>query len=391
MLDALIATENRFQTMFEHTPIGTALVDLSGSVVMANDAWCNVFGSPRSAIERAPITAMIHDEDAPSVRAAFGAVVEQAIPHRGTEHRMVRVDGSTGWVQIHQSLISDAAGAPEFVLAHAMDVTDRRRFEQQLQHQANHDPLTGLLNRRGFSAELERQVALSRRYGPSGALLMLDLDGFKYVNDTLGHNAGDELIVAVGRVLRARLRETDVLSRLGGDEFAVILNGVDVEQAMIVAEDIVEAVRGATLLDQPMLRPVTASVGLVAFAAGDMTADEMLMRADLAMYDAKERGKDQVSIYDTPSHPEPRNKTRLTWIDQLNDALLNERFVLEAQPIIDLRSGRITEYELLIRMRGRAASSCPVDVPLHRRAVRPDHRHRPLGRQAGHRPARRSP
>lgn len=349
VLDALIATENRFQTMFEHAPIGTALVDLTGTVVMANEAWCEVFAASRPSVERAGVMSLIHPADAGDAAAAFAAVTEQA-DLAGHEYRMAPGDAGERWVQIHQSLIRDAAGEPEFVLAHAIDVTDRRRFEQQLHHQANHDPLTGLLNRRGFAAELERQVALSRRYGPTGALVMLDLDGFKHVNDTLGHSAGDDLIITIGRALRSRLRETDVLARLGGDEFAVILLGVDSDEAALVAGDIAEAVRTAGRLDQPLLRPVTASVGVVAFSHGDATAEDLMMRADLAMYDAKERGKDRVAVWQLPEDLDPSSTTRLAWIDQLKDALDHERFVLEAQPIIDLRSGRITEYELLIRL-----------------------------------------
>jgi diguanylate cyclase (GGDEF)-like protein/PAS domain S-box-containing protein len=350
VIDKLIATEHRFETMFESAPIGTVLVDLNGQVVMANDAYCALFGLSREDVEHRSLMDLVHPEDAEGVRRSVEAIATGQRTNSREERRRRLPDGSMGSVQVHKSLIRGPQGNPEYILAHVIDITDQLRFEEQLQYQANHDPLTSLVNRRGFAAELDRQVGLVRRYGPSGALLMLDLDGFKYVNDTLGHNAGDELIVAVSRVLRSRLRETDVLARLGGDEFAVILPHVSTDEATLVADNLVEAVRDATLIERPLLRPVTASVGVAAFCGADITADEMMMRADLAMYDAKDRGKNQSACYDTPDSTEPRSQARLTWVDQINHALLHDGFVLEAQPIIDLRSGRITEYELLIRM-----------------------------------------
>ena len=126
------------------------------------------------------------------------------------------------------------------------DITDRRRLEDQLRHLADHDPLTGLLNRRGIDRALAQHVARGRRYGAEGALLVLDLDGFKAVNDSLGHAAGDELIVTCAAALQNRLRETDILGRLGGDEFAVLLPAEGEAEAVIVAEAIVKVIREET-------------------------------------------------------------------------------------------------------------------------------------------------
>ncbi|HEX4804678.1 MAG TPA: GGDEF domain-containing protein [Conexibacter sp.] len=181
------------------------------------------------------------------------------------------------------------------------DLTSLRLTTSELRHLADHDPLTGLANRRRFEQELARHLAHTRRYGPEGAVLLLDLDCFKPVNDTLGHAAGDRLLVRVATVLRERLRATDVLARLGGDEFAVLLPRVDRAGAEAVARSLVETVRA----EVPALagRAVTISVGALAFAAAPTPASapaNALAAADLAMYDAKAAGGDGWALYAEP-------------------------------------------------------------------------------------------
>ena len=150
-------------------------------------------------------------------------MLEGEVSSHRAERRYLHASGSAVWVAINSTLVRDADGKPLHFLSQMQDVTERRRHEAELRHMADHDPLTGLLNRRSFERELERHVAYVERYGPRGAAIVLDLDHFKTINDTLGHSAGDELIVRVAHALRSRLRESDVLARLGGDEFAILL------------------------------------------------------------------------------------------------------------------------------------------------------------------------
>jgi diguanylate cyclase (GGDEF)-like protein/PAS domain S-box-containing protein len=174
------------------------------------------------------------------------------------------------------------------------DITERKRFERELQHLAEHDPLSGLLNRRRFEHELQRHLTHIARYGRTGALLLLDVDRFKAVNDTLGHARGDELIVAIARILDEQLRSSDRAARLGGDEFAVLLPEADRDEAEAVAAKLVAAVRERRLMPtgEPP-RPVSISVGAMAFAGGEqLTPEQPLAEADLAMYEAKSRGGD---------------------------------------------------------------------------------------------------
>ena len=195
------------------------------------------------------------------------------------------------------------------------DVTNRKQDDLRLQHLPDHDALTGLLNRRGFEAALERHIDYVDRYGPNGALLLLDLDNFKQVNDTLGHSVGDELIVSAAIALRSRLRTSDLIARLGGDEFAVILHRVDSAQAERVAQELVEIMREVTVAGGKEFhnRP-TVSIGVAAFDTAGLAAKQMLIHADLAMYRAKAAGRDGFATHhptgdELPLQPHPIGAT----------------------------------------------------------------------------------
>ena len=270
------------------------------------------------------------------------------------EKRYLRPDGSVVWVARSVTLVRDADGEPLHFLDQIQDVTERRRFERELRQLADHDPLTGLLNRRRFEQELDRHVAEVARYGPRGALLVLDLDHFKYVNDALGHHAGDELILSVAGLLSRRLRETDTMARLGGDEFAVLLPHADIAEARQVAEALVFTVREeASVITGDRPRRVTTSVGIAPFTGAGLTGEQLLIEADLAMYEAKEAGRDRYAVVSHDTLSPGRVRGRASWLDRVRAALDDDRFVLHAQPIRDLRTGgEISQHELLLRMVG---------------------------------------
>lgn len=188
-------------------------------------------------------------------------------------------------------------GEIEGVLVVASDITEARAAQRKLEHLAHHDPLTGLLNRRAFEARLGEHAARVARYGATGAVLMIDLDGFKGVNDTLGHAVGDALITGVAGALRERLRETDVVARLGGDEFAVILPEESGTRAADVAGLLLTLIKeNAAAFTSGAPRAVSASIGVADFSAG-VGADDVLIRADQAMYAAKQSGKSRVVTF----------------------------------------------------------------------------------------------
>jgi diguanylate cyclase (GGDEF)-like protein len=177
-----------------------------------------------------------------------------------------------------------------------VDVSERYRYERQLAFLAEHDPLTGLANRRRFDDQLARHVDDCLRYGPRGAVLMIDLDHFKEVNDTLGHGVGDELLVDVARVLLQRMRSTDLVARLGGDEFAVLLPHADKKSAELVAADRVERIRSEVSGRQDTRSGVTASIGGVLLEESYRSASDVLSAADSAMYVAKHSGRSRYTF-----------------------------------------------------------------------------------------------
>ncbi len=212
-------------------------------------------------------------------------------------------------------------------------------MQSRLRYQADHDPLTGLCNRRRFAERLEEQLRYSRRYGHSGALLFIDLDSFKFINDSFGHPVGDQVICRVADAISDSLRVTDTAARLGGDEFAALLPEIDEDGALQVAEAVLSAI-GAD--QDPM---VGASAGVVEFGAqSKLDVEDLLIAADIALYEAKGAGHGRVRVY------RGQRGMKLTWVDRIREALREDRLVLRAQPIVDLRSGEVAREELLVRM-----------------------------------------
>jgi len=231
------------------------------------------------------------------------------------------------------------------------DVTEREQVQSRLRTLAERDSLTGLLNRRSFEEELGRHVSDRRRDGAAGAVLLLDLDDFKLVNDSLGHRTGDVLLSGVAKVLRNRLRDGDQLARLGGDEFAILLPQTGEEQAKLVAQDLLERVRQHRTVFRGRRVRITTSIGLVPIGAQrERDAEELLIDADVAMYEAKDAGRDRIAVHRSAPSAPGLGEDPLGWPERIRRALDEDRFTLHAQPILDLRSGRISQHELLLRM-----------------------------------------
>ena len=264
----------------------------------------------------------------------------------------MRKDGSVITVSLTVSPVTDANGRIVSTAIIARDTTERVRYEERLRHMADHDQLTGLFNRRRFDEQLKRELARAGRYAAHSAVLSIDIDNFKGINDSAGHAAGDAILVQVARVLGNRFRSTDVVARLGGDEFAVLLSAVGVDEARAAAEDLLAEIRNspATYGGRPFR--ISASIGVTAFESDDATAGEVLVNADLAMYAAKTGGRDRVVVYTAPEARKARAMAKLTWSQRIQDALDRDRFVLHLQPILELATGKIKHGELLLRMKG---------------------------------------
>ena len=226
------------------------------------------------------------------------------------------------------------------------------KTEAELRYLADHDSLTGLLDRRRFRAELDQYVSFSARYGGQGAVMIIDIDGLKGVNDSLGHHAGDNLLRQVAAILRERVRTTDIVARLSGDEFAVLMPQTDTAGALQLGEDLRSEVaeRAAPV---PDTKNATISVGIAMFGSErEAGSDAVLVAADQAMYRAKEEGRNQIALFQDPDEPKHHQRRQLTTAARIRDALTNDRLSLHTQPIRSLASGGIERYELLLRMTG---------------------------------------
>ena len=276
--------------------MGMALTNNVGRIVRVNSALCDLTGRAAQELTGMRFDGLTHPLDADTDRHVVRALLSGERAQYKAETRFLHAGGAPVWVSLQATTITDDAGAPRRFLVQVQDVTHRRQYEENLQYLATHDPLTGLHNRSSFAAQLEAHADLVRRYGSDGALVLLDLDHFKYVNDTLGHAVGDQLIARVATILAGRLRGTDVLARLGGDEFAALLPRADAATATRVAADLLEALRAERIaVPGTGGRTMTASIGVALFEASEeLRGEDVLVNADLAMYDAKEAGRNQL-------------------------------------------------------------------------------------------------
>ena len=267
------------------------------------------------------------------------------------DFRMSHRHGHTVWVRAINSVELDEDGQP-ILRGLFLDITEQKTAEDRIVYLAEHDALTGLINRRRFQKELDRAIAFAHRYQQQGALLFVDLDQFKYVNDTYGHQYGDEYLLDVSRRLSQVLRRTDVLGRLGGDEFGVVIPKCSFEEAHTVGMALLGALAQENLEQGGKVVPVSASIGIALFPTQSAVPSDLLAKADAAMYTAKRKGRGQVHVYSEDDTELWNMQAKIHWEEQIRWALAEDRFELYFQPVVELNAGLITHYEVLLRMRG---------------------------------------
>jgi diguanylate cyclase (GGDEF)-like protein/PAS domain S-box-containing protein len=336
----LAQIEQQFHRSFDDALIGMQIFDLDGRYMRVNDAFCAIIGYPHDELVGLLRQRITHPDDLAPDAESLRALLSGEMRSYTRDKRYLHAAGHPVWASIAVTLIRDEAGQPMHFIGQAQDITERRRYEHELRDMADHDPLTGLLNRRSFERELDGHVTRIKRSMITGAVLMVDLDNFKYYNDTQGHNAGDGLIVRIAHALRDRLRESDVIARLGGDEFVVLLPQEGRDGAEKIARDLVQLVREQAPPDGGgESRRITASVGIACFGGRESVAvEEMMVSADLAMYDAKDAGRDGVAHYQAAQHDRPRIESQKKWAMEITEAISSDRFELAAQPIVPTTS-----------------------------------------------------
>ncbi len=346
---ALGSSEELLRSTVESTADGILVVDRNGNVAFGNRRFAQMWRIPDELLERRDDEALlgfvVEQLDDPQ---AFRAKVRELYQSDREDLDSLLFKDGRVFERYSRPLVRD--GAVDGRVWSFRDISERKRIEAQLVHVANHDPLTGLFNRRRFDEELDRHLSEAQRYGLRGALLFLDLDQFKDVNDSRGHRAGDDLLTSLALLLSQRLRDTDVVARLGGDEFAVLLPHADAEQANAVAKDLLEAIRSYTFVVGGAPLGITVSLEIALFPEHGLNAGELLSRADMAMYRAKEEGRNRASVFAPEGDWQAQVESRIGWHQRIREALDNDLFVLHAQPILDLATDRVSQYELLLRM-----------------------------------------
>jgi diguanylate cyclase (GGDEF)-like protein/PAS domain S-box-containing protein len=347
----LVGSEKKFRALLEAAPDAMVMVNSHGHIALANAQAERMFGYSREELIGQSVRILIPERLRDRHRAHERSRLRDAKTRpMGSDLDLHgrRKDGTEFPVEISVSPLETDQGT--LVLSAIRDTTERKRGEALIRELADRDGLTRLLNRRKFEERLAQEVALVDRYGGEAAMLLIDIDSLKHVNDTLGHACGDEMIRNVGAVVTSRMRHTDVVARVGGDEFAVLLPSTKEAAARAVAEDVLQTIRAQHLvLSGHHLRP-SVSIGVAAFEAGAVAGDDVMIAADLGLYEAKDAGRNQVGVFKAPLSSAPQSRERVSWSKRIRAALDEGRIVPYRQPIVTLDDRSVVKYELLARL-----------------------------------------
>ncbi len=340
-------SEKRFASLVQNSSDIVTVVDADTSVRYASPSAQRVLGFAPAELEGTRFIDLVHPDDKTRV-LSFLMAPGEGEGHTGLmEFRVCRVDGQFLFAETLRTNLLHDANVHGIVL-NTRDISERKQFEEQLQHQAFHDSVTSLANRALFQDRVTHAIERQERDRKPIAVLFMDLDDFKTINDSLGHAAGDALLAEVGERLKQCLRAADTAARLGGDEFAILLeDGGEGIMAVDVADRVMQMLEAPFALEGKEVY-VRASVGIAVTDGGETSdAEELLRNADVAMYMAKEKGKGRYQVFEPAMHDTALKRLELK--ADLQRALEHDEFILNFQPVIELETGRINGVEALIR------------------------------------------
>ena len=347
---ALHASEARFRAMFYEAAIGIALGDLRGRILEVNSAFCRMLDYEPAELRGLTAFDLTHPDDAEDVGVQYQRLVHGELDNFRVEKRFRRRGGEEIMVNLTLSLVRDEVGRPAYQVGMLEDVTDRHRLQQRMAYQAYHDPLTSLPNRALFTERLEQVFAATppdseRRVG----VCFLDLDGFKTINDSLGHDVGDQMLQAVAARLARCVGDDQLVARMGGDEFVILVaDSEGVDQLCDLADAVLAALGPPLSLAEQQLS-VGASVGVVEQAVTSTSASELMRAADITLYSAKADGRGRWALYD-PSLDEAA-VTRFTLSAAMPAAVERGEFFVVYQPLVSLADHHVRGVEALVRWR----------------------------------------
>ncbi len=343
--ERLRASERLFRSLFNESPAGQILSSSDRQIIAVNRAFCEMTGYTEVDILEKGWAAITPPDDQPDIFAAFERLWSGELNTMQMDRRYLRKDGTLLWGQVSVARVADDDGRARYVIDQVQDISDRKQTQETLEHQALHDALTELPNRVLARDRLDQAILLARRQQTKLALLIIDLDHFKEVNDTFGHQAGDQLLRQVGQRFSAELREADTVARLGGDEFAILLLGADVDGARKVADKLLATLERPFMVEGQAL-DVGASIGIAVYPDHADSGESMMRRSDIAMYVAK-RSRRTHATY-SRDHDEPGD-SRLALMAQLRHAINAGALTLHYQPMARLSNGQVERLEALVR------------------------------------------
>ncbi|QRM30403.1 EAL domain-containing protein [Microvirga sp. VF16] len=351
--------EALFRGAMRGAGIGTALLNLDGTVFKVNPALCRLFGFAADEMLSKTVAVVLHPDDAPP---DDGPLLRGEIDFAESERRYLRKDRTEVWVLRSSSLVRDEAGRPAYLIVQFQDITARREAEEKLRYSATHDELTGLLNRAAFEQELEEAVVESRRTGIRHALAFLDLDRLKIINDTAGHVAGDALLQGVAGALPTYLRKGDIIGRLGGDEFGIILLGCPLDDATEILERLNTAASAIQFPWDDRSYKVGASIGVTEISPASRSTSALLAQADIACLTAKMAGRNRVSLYRPEQSDAVDRHREIAVAAGIKEAIEEDRLRLFAQRIVACADTSLERYEIVVRMADKDGIIIPPSV-----------------------------